>query len=149
MVYQSKPKPCKNCGLLGHTPINCWQRKRRPISSSKGVERSSRPIRQVGKIQQKWLKFRIAWFDTNPPDEYGFYHCYYCTYFNLGSSLTRKETTLDHYRSRSAHPELRFNEDNIVPCCWWHNSDKGSIDGDKYIEILQIRLLNGEKVRGF
>lgn len=148
-MYVGKPKPCKICGVIGHTSINCFARRRRVIERGQVVVK--RPVartaglKRIGKVGNKWLKFRTQWFVDNPPDENGYYHCYYCVAMDVGSNLTRREATLDHWLSRSRHPELRFDETNIVVACQWHNKDKGSKGGDQYINILKSRRGNGEK----
>jgi hypothetical protein len=37
-----------------------------------------------------------------------------------------EETTLDHVIPRSRAPELRYDPNNLRPCCWTCNSKKGS-----------------------
>jgi 5-methylcytosine-specific restriction endonuclease McrA len=55
------------------------------------------------------------------------YNCFYC-----GKFLWPAEVTLDHYHSRSRHPELRYELSNLRPCCWNCNGEKGSTDGDDF-----------------
>lgn len=69
---------------------------------------------------------RAAWFHSHAPDRDGFYTCYIC-----GDKLLPRETTLDHVKSRSRHPELRFEPSNLQPCCWRCNTAKGSRDLDE------------------
>lgn len=75
----------------------------------------------MGKVTKRWIEVRKEWFKENPPDENGYYFCYLCN-----KRMTRAETTLDHKKSRSRHPELRFVKSNLAPCCWDCNSEKGS-----------------------
>jgi len=77
-------------------------------------------LKKQGKITKKWLTTRKQWFKLhNEP----YYTCNYCHKW-----LTKNETTLDHVKSRSRHPELRFDLDNLVPCCYKCNYEKGSKD---------------------
>lgn len=77
-------------------------------------------MKQMGKVGKKWLATRRQWFKLNPKT---YYECNYC-----GRWLEPNETTLDHVKSRSRHPELRFNLDNLVPACYSCNYKKGSRD---------------------
>jgi len=42
--------------------------------------------------------------------------------------------TLDHIKSRSRHPELRYDLDNLTPACYRCNSEKGSRDLEEFIK---------------
>lgn len=44
---------------------------------------------------------------------------------------------LDHVLSRSRHPELALEEDNVRPSCHDCNTAKGSLDYDEYMLVLQ------------
>lgn len=108
-------KPCRICGLNGHSTTFCWSKKRALLPQRPGR------IKSIGKQATKWIKYRAEWFTNNPPNKDGFYVCYIC-----GDNLTPKETTLDHIIPRSARPDLKYVETNIKPCCYKCNSDKGS-----------------------
>lgn len=75
----------------------------------------------MGKHKKLWLQTRRQWFKENPPNFEGFYICYLC-----GIWMEDRETTLDHVIPRSRAPHLRYDFDNIRPCCWKCNSEKGS-----------------------
>lgn len=106
-------KACKYCGLSGHSTLICYARPKNRILPSK-------KMKQIGKQGQKWLRVRAQWFKDHPAPHYA---CYLC-----GERLTPKETTLDHIQSRSRHPELRYDQSNLAPCCWRCNTWKGSRD---------------------
>lgn len=125
------PSPCKICGAIGHSATFCFWRKKKPTAYNK------KRLKKVGKVTSKWLKFRADYFASHPPDERGFYYCYYCKAIDVNEGLTRREATLDHWISRSRNPALRFDESNIVIACYRHNKDKGSRSGDEYIKLLK------------
>lgn len=79
------------------------------------------PLRRLGKKGKAWLSFRRKWFKDNPPNHEGYYECYLC-----GRWVLQNEVELDHVKSRSRHPELVFDEDNIRPVCHTCNVKKGS-----------------------
>lgn len=82
-------------------------------------------LQKNGKYGKQWLATRKTWFRKNPPNHEGWYECYIC-----GKWIKPYETTLDHVKSRSRHPELRFVQSNLKPCCYDCNREKGSKDGD-------------------
>lgn len=105
-----KTNPCKECGSAWHTRM---YHKSKPLVASKS-------IRKIGPVTKKWLKTKELWFERNKQP---YYACDYC-----GKIMTRTQLTLDHVKSRSKHPELRFRLDNLVPACWSCNTEKGSTD---------------------
>ena len=78
-------------------------------------------MNQIGKVGKQWIKTRRKWIYLNP----GPWECYIC-----GQWLVDYSLTLDHVKSRSRHPELRFELSNLRPCCWQCNYKKGSKDGN-------------------
>lgn len=116
------PKPCKECGALGHTRFTCSRRPNKTL-------RASKPMRKIGKVTKKWLQVRDKWLEVNKAE---YYVCFYCPRI-----MTRSQLTLDHKLSRSRHPELRYDWHNLVPCCTPCNEAKGSLDADEYIEKLR------------
>ena len=111
-------KACRYCGDTSHTQFYCRLKPRAAIKAKK------RPA-AIGKYGKQWLITRATWFERNPAERY---ECYlqispYC----LGT-MAQAETTLDHIQSRSRHPELRFDLDNLAPCCGPCNEAKGSKD---------------------
>jgi 5-methylcytosine-specific restriction endonuclease McrA len=109
-------KRCKYCDSLDHTQFYCRLKPRAVIKAKKSPAK-------VGKYGKQWLITRASWFERNPADHY---ICYlqispYCL-----RTMKLKETTLDHIQSRTRHPELRFDLDNLAPCCGPCNELKGS-----------------------
>lgn len=122
-------KSCKVCGSDLHTAFTCSRKPRQQLRARKRMKR-------VGKVTKTWMHVRDQWIAENPPDYAGYYYCYIPI---CGLALTEKELTLDHMYSRSRHPELRFDLDNLAPCCTYHNKDKGSLDIDEYLIKLNTR----------
>lgn len=117
-------RPCRYCGGTGHSTIGCYARPKNRLIPHKTMKR-------IGKQGQKWIRFRAQWFKDNP----GPYFCYYD-----GEPLKRNEVELDHALSRSRHPELRFDPNNIVVSCHFHNFDKGSRSAEEYLEYLKKQV---------
>lgn len=113
-----KQKPCKHCGVVYHFSFQCPTRAK-PLKQRK-------PIKKIGKVTKKWLEVRKEWLRLHPQEHF---QCTYCP-----KIVPRNEITLDHYKNRSAHPELRFDLNNLVPACAPCNYEKGSIDGDVFIK---------------
>lgn len=103
------PKPCKYCQKTDHYSIQCFNKPRRPL-------------RKIGKIGEQWIKARRSWISLHPPG----WNCYLC-----GKKLNKDTLTLDHVKSRSRYPELRFELSNLQPACIDCNVDKGSRDIDE------------------
>lgn len=120
---------CKNCGGEGHTAFNCPKKPRKPLKAKK-------KLKKVGRLGQKYAELRKQFFTDNP---YGPYECLYYTIMDMPSSLEANEVNVEHFQSKTHHPELRFVKGNLVVSCPGHNQDKGSMDGDKYIEKLRAR----------
>lgn len=89
-----------------------------------------KPMKKIGKVTEKWIETRKDWISRNPPDSKGLWECYlkispYCLGFMNKDSLT-----IDHVKSRSRHPELRYDLDNLKPACAPCNGLKGSVEYD-------------------
>lgn len=82
-------------------------------------------MKRIGKQGQKWLRVRKEWFDNHPAS---LYVCFYCL-----DSLKPTVTTLDHMVSRGRAPELRWEDDNLIPCCYRDNKNKGSRSAEEYL----------------
>lgn len=106
-------KICRYCKDSSHTQFYCTKK-------PKAVIKAKKKLNKVGKYGKQWLKTRETWFTRNAAD---WYYCYIC-----GKQMTYKETTLDHIKSRSRNPGLRFELTNLAPCCWTCNERKGSKD---------------------
>lgn len=131
MLKTYPTKPCRFCGGLGHWPYQCFQNPKR------------KALKTSGKTNKQWLVTRRTYFKRNPPIMMPFphYECYICGKWLIppkSSGYYSPEIaeqlgeypTLDHVLSRSRHPELRFGQDNLKPCCWQCNTEKGSKDGN-------------------
>lgn len=121
----SKKKKCTSCknyfvseskSLNNYCSGDCIRKAMVKKSSEK-----HRPIKTIGKVSIQWKKTRTEWFSENPPNANGYYKCYICRRY-----LLPEQTTLDHLKSRSRRPDLRFDKSNLRPCCWECNTEKGS-----------------------
>lgn len=113
---------CTYCREIGHTAFKCLRKPRKPL-------RAKRRMKSIGAVGVKWIETRKLWLKLHKANEY---HCHYC-----GRTLTPQELTLDHYKSRSRYPSLRYDLSNLVPCCAPCNEAKGSMDGDEYLKKIQ------------
>ena len=114
-------RPCKVCGMNGHSAMLCYARPKNRLIPSK-------TMKKIGKQGGKWLRFRAQWLLDNP----GPYFCYYC-----GEKLAPSEVELDHKLSRSRRPDLRFDPANIVVSCHKDNTNKGSRSAEEYLDSLK------------
>lgn len=103
---------CKLCGATGHTKFRCKLKPRTPIKRTK--------LKTHGKHYYLWIETRDRWLEQNKAP---YYNCYIC-----GKVLTRSQLTLDHIKSRSRNPELRYKLSNLAACCGPCNIAKGSKD---------------------
>lgn len=81
------------------------------------LEKPRKPLKRVGPVTKKWIAHRQQWIEAHP----GPYTCYLC-----GVVLTVNTLTLDHVLPRSRRPDLRLDDTNIQPCCYYCNHQKGS-----------------------
>lgn len=99
-------KPCSHCGGTNHLSIRCFNKKNKAITKQ-------------GKHAKLWMETRNEWLQKNASPTG--WNCYICNV-----KLDRYSLTLDHIKSRSRYPELRYDLDNLAPCCWLDNVRKGS-----------------------
>lgn len=118
MLRSYPTKPCRFCDKRSHFPYQCYKNPKR-----------KKYIKKQGKVANQWAITRKEWFRKNPPEQSPYPH-YVCYLPGHGEWLLPNETTLDHVKSRSRHPELRFVLANLKPCCWQGNQEKGSKDGE-------------------
>jgi 5-methylcytosine-specific restriction endonuclease McrA len=69
-----------------------------------------KPLKNIGKWTLAWKRTRAEWLRLHPADYRGMWQCAYC-----GNWF--EHITLDHKLGRGAHPEERYNLDNLVPLC--------------------------------
>lgn len=121
-MQRTPKKPCGYCESLNHFPYQCFKNPFLKKFGWKGSKSKRLPKtkRNHSSHATLWIRTRRQWFIENPAE---FYVCYICD-----KSLMPYETTLDHVKSRSRHPELRYVMSNLKPCCWTCNSEKGSKD---------------------
>lgn len=90
-----------------------------------------KPIKRVGKVAKKWMETRQEWIKNNPPDDFGYWYCSLKLMPNCLVRMQIDELTLDHAKSRSRHPELRYELSNLQPACLSCNVYKGSLEVDE------------------
>lgn len=122
-------KKCKFCSQLGHFPYQCPANPKMVLKRKVGIKRT--PIKKQGKHAKQWLLTRATWIRKDPPNDEGLWECYlqispYCPKY-----VSIYTITLDHVVPRSRDPKLRYNLDNIKPCCGLCNTQKGSRSLDK------------------
>jgi 5-methylcytosine-specific restriction endonuclease McrA len=120
------PRRCRYCDSIDHTQFYCRLKPRAAIKAKKSPAK-------IGKYGKQWLITRAQWFMDHPAYEY---RCYlkispYCL-----ETMRPEETTLDHIKSRSRHPELRFVQSNLAPCCGPCNELKGCKNVEQVTEGL-------------
>lgn len=115
-----KPKPCKECGSLWH---------------SKGSHKPKNRMRtESKKTTTKRLETREAWFEANPPDAQGHWHCYISKHPLCPRILDRQTINLEHNLSKARRPDLKYDITNIFPACSYDNKAKGSMSAEEYID---------------
>lgn len=115
---------------------------RRSLSGFCFIHKPKKPLarvkrmRKIGKVGRATMESNKAFLDSIPDDEL---YCYYCAYIGNHYLLPREEANAEHYFSRARHPDLRNRNDLKVVSCRFHNKDKGSMDGDEYLQKLEAR----------
>lgn len=107
---------CKICDREGHYAYQCFKKQQKPLQSTKQMKRN-------GKHHRLWQETKARWYKANP---FPHYTCYIC-----GAVMSKEYTTLDHKIPRSRAPELRYDLNNLAPCCFACNGEKGSRVYDK------------------
>jgi hypothetical protein len=105
--------------------------------------RVNRRMKPVGKVGKATMQSNKEFLDSKRDDEL---YCFYCVYIGAGWLMPRKYARAEHYYSRARHPELRLDNSKKVISCDYHNKDKGSLDGDEYLKILDERIANEKTI---
>jgi len=116
-------KPCKICGSDRHYQTFCPRKPRKPLTRTQKPLKRTR-LKKIGKITRRWFEVRKDWFAIHK----GPYFCYISS-----EPLALEDVQLDHVKSRSRHPELRYDLDNLRPICSDHNKAKGSLSLEEYL----------------
>lgn len=127
-------RPCTRCGSAWHTGFTCPRRQRKPIQTRKPLQ-AGRRMKRVGRIGKALLDQRAQYFHDNPPP----YYCIYCLVVGIDTPIMQEDAQVEHGKSKTRHPALRFVKDNLYVSCAFHNEDKRSRDIDEYIEMLLKR----------
>ena len=115
-----KSNPCKYCGGATHTSLMCFHKPRNRI-------RKESPKAYAHRQETK-----SAWLLENPADDNGEWECYLQISDVCPIKLNADTLVLEHVKSRSTSPELRYVISNIKASCEFCNRLKGS----KSLELL-------------
>lgn len=114
---------CKYCQeRTTHSSFTCFNRPR-PMMKQ-----------ESDKSRQKRLETSDKWFELNPPDEYGYWHCYLEISPNCPHRLTKATLELEHVKPKSKHAELKYDVNNLRPACGPCNYMKLSTSLEKLAE---------------
>lgn len=135
---------CKNCGssFTQFTTVNnlcnrCQYNKMLRLRANSKTK--AKPIQKIGKKARMWMDTRKEWIKLNPPQD-GYWECYLRISPMCSKVVTIDDLSLDHVKTRSSHPELRYDLNNIKPACYPCNSMKGSVKLEKLAETYpQLR----------
>lgn len=121
---------CRNCGktftrfsTLQNVCGFCQYKRMMDINQK---SHARKPIQRIGKKAKLSMATRSEWLQQNPSDHFGLWDCY----LHISDSCLRRididQLTLDHLYTRSAHPELIFDVNNLMPACLFCNQQRGS-----------------------
>ena len=136
-----KSKPCKfimpngeRCGSTWHTAM--YHKPRKPIAVRTPLPRPTKRIRpEAVKTKAKRLATTAAWFEANPPDRNGHWHCYISKHPLCPKILTRETIVLEHNISKVRDKSLQHDIKNIFPACTFDNAAKGSLSAKEYMAL--------------
>lgn len=112
-------KPCKHCRQMGHFSYQCFTNPRKALKRV--------PANKIGKTTKQWFVTRASWIRRHPPTIDGkYWECYLQIHPWCPVRLDINTITLDHVKSRSSAPSLRFADENLRPACKYCNTEKGS-----------------------
>ncbi len=130
-----RSKPCKHCGSEQHTAFNCPHKPKKTLQARTALK-PKRRLKKMGRIGKALADQRELFLRENDPP----YNCIYCLVIGIDIPLLPEEFDVEHGKSKTRHPGLRFSKGNLYVACKAHNQDKGSKDIDEYIEELQRRM---------
>jgi 5-methylcytosine-specific restriction endonuclease McrA len=110
-----KPKACKTCGSLFHTPM--YHKPRSPPRATKPLPRPKRRIKQIGKRTLQYNEWRDQVARPYLIATYG----EVCIV--PGCTITTG-LDVDHIENRGSHPELKMTLSNVQLMCRPHHSAK-------------------------
>lgn len=136
-----KSNPCKftmpdgnRCGSIYHTAM--FHKPRKPIAQRTPLPRPTKRIRpEAVKTKAKRLATTAAWYEANPPDKNGNWHCYISKHPLCPKLLTRETIVLEHNISKVRDKTLRYDITNIYPACTFDNAAKGSLSAKEYMAL--------------
>ena len=71
------------------------------------------------------------------------YKCYYCVYLGLDIPLEIEYLNAEHTESKVRHPGNKFDASKWVLSCNGHNAQKGSMDIEEFLKVLDEEIKHG------
>lgn len=140
------PKSCTICHSPSHTQFYCRKKARAQLRRKSQLRPSRKPLKvESDKARTMRIRTYKAWIKANPPDERGYWYCYLQISSLCPVQLKRETLTLEHVKSRSSHPHLKYDIGNIKSSCRFCNRAKGSQSLEqlaKSFPHLQVYLHN-------
>lgn len=129
-------KHCIVCGKRAYSDYCMQHKPRKPIKTNSYLPRPTKPIRfEAVKTREKRLETTAAWFEANPPDKNGHWHCYISKHPYCPKILTAETIVLEHDHSKARRKDLQFDITNIHPACKYDNKAKGSLTAKEYMDL--------------
>lgn len=127
-------KQCTVCGKRAYSDYCVRHKPRKPIAVNKPLPRPTKRIRsEAVKTREKRLETTAKWFEHNPPDRNGNWHCYISKHPQCPRILTVDTIVLEHDLSKARRKDLQFDITNIHPACAFDNKAKGSLSAKEYM----------------
>lgn len=128
-------KPCSLCGGTSHTALTCFLRPKKPMQAKKQLK-ATKPMKKQGKIGKALAQQRKDYLADVPPP----YYCIYCQYIGIDIPILAEYLNVEHMKSKAKHAKLRFVRGNLAISCQGHNAEKGTLDIDQYLLILDKQM---------
>lgn len=113
-----------------------YHKPRKPLATRTALKPPTKPMRhEAAKTRQKRVETTAAWFEANPPDANGNWHCYISKHPQCPKLLTRETINLEHDISKARDPKRKYDITNLYPACSFDNKAKGSMSAKEYMAL--------------